>query len=262
MSIKSNLKFLNDIFNKLKSYEDLQGVIYWLFIAIIVFSSIGYSIEFSHVWVYEHIGKDSYDFVGNLHATGFVNYKAINYTVNYTTHFSAIENFEIIIVKYKKSSNIFLYLFIGSYLATLLLTIFTAMKNDIKTNFDKNNENNLLSITGVFFSICFGLSSGSYLLLISLRKDYLTQLLILISQKVPYEYLPFIGWDATYQTLCISYIGFAIISILLLTSLLFQIWYLKSKHLELKRGSHAFLLASIWLSIIVFYIFSHLDKYW
>ena len=232
-------------------------------ILIIVFFSIIFSIEFSHIWVYEHIGIDSLQFVGNLHETGGVNYKNLNYTVDYAAHFSAIENLEEEIQKYEKSLMIALILIIIGYLSILGSTIFTVIKNTtVEHDFDKDYENNFMSIVGVFFGIFFGLSSGSYLLLVSLRKDYLTQLLILITQNIPYEKLPFIVWDASYQTLCIGYIGFEIISILLFSSLLLRIGYSKSNRREFMRCSNAYLIAAISLSIGIFYVFSHLDNFY
>lgn len=261
--IKRNIRFLNNIYNKFKSWvvcplEDSIWLKIIIPILIIIYFSIGYSIESSHAWVHEHIGKDSYEFVSYQHITGNV-----NYTINYTTHFSAVDDLEIKIQEYKLLSNIFLIIIIIGYLIIILSTIFTVIKNKIvETNLDKDYENNLISIIGVFLGVSFGLSSGAYLLLISLRKDYLTQLLFLISQRIPYENLPFITWDASYQTLYIGYIGFAIISVLLLTSLLLRIGYIKSSYKELKDSSNIYLFVAIFLSIFVFYFFSYLDKYW
>lgn len=230
----------------------------------IIFSfSIGFSIEFSQIWVYEHIGMDSYQFVGNLHDTGDVNYKNLNFTVDYAAHFTAIEKFEEKIQEHEKPLMIYLILIIMGYLFILGSTIFTVIKNTtVEYDFDKDYENNFMSVVGVFFGICFGLSSGSYLLLISLRKDYLFQLLILITQNIPYEKLPFIDWDPSYQILCISFIGFGIISILLSSSLLLRIRYSKSNHREFKRCSNAYLIAAILLSIQMFYFFSYSDNFY
>lgn len=260
---------VNNIFNKLKSIEETQReeIIYWskmlIPILIIIIFSFYYSVEFSHGWVYEHISKDSYEFVANQHATGNVNYKNLNYAINYTAYFTAIDDLEVKIQESNKLSNVYLYIIIIFYLIILLLTIFTAIKHKVvETCLDRDYENSLISTIGVFLGIGFGLASGAYLLLISLRKDYLTQLLLLISQRVPYENLPFISWDASYQTLSISYIGFEIISILLLTSLLLRIGYIKSNYKEFKRGSNAYLLLAIFLSIEVFIVFTQLDKFW
>ena len=247
--------------------KEQENLIYWIILLIsisfIVIFSIGFSIEYSQIWVYEHIGIDSYNFVGNLHNTGDVNYQNLNYTVDRAAHFTAIEKLEEKIQTHEKPLTFSLTLIIIGYLIILGPTIYTVIKNTtVKDDYDKDYENNFMSVVGVFFSICFGLSSGSYLLLISLRKDYLFQLLTLITQNIPYEKLPIIDWDPSYQILCISYIGFEIISILLFSSLLLQIGYSKSNRREFKRGSNAYFIAAILLSIGIFYIFSHLDNFY
>lgn len=247
--------------------KEQENSIYWIIlifsIAIIGSFSFFFSLDYSSIWVYKHIGIDSHQFVGNLHVIHNMNYQNLNYTVNSGANLNAIEYLEEQIQPYEKRSMIFLVLMIVGYLAILGVTIFTYFRNTMmEYYFNKDYESYYMSVVGIFLGVCFGLSSGSYLLLISLRKEYFFQLLVLITQNIPYERLPFIEWDASYQILCVSYIGFGIISILLFSSLLLHIGYFKSMRKEFKHGSYAYLISAIPIFIEIFYIFSRLDHFW
>ncbi|WP_135612200.1 hypothetical protein [Methanococcoides sp. AM1] len=263
------MKKLNDLVSGSILYIDHWRLKDWSKIIIIISIfliggfTILYSIDYSSIWVHEHIGIDSYQFVGNLHLTNDVNYQNLNYSIDRDVNYNAIENLEEIVEVQKKRSIKLLFLISLGYILILGIAIFSYFKKDrIEHNFNKDFENNIMAIVGTFLGICFGLSSGSYLLLISLRKEYLFQLLILITQNIPYEKLPIVEWDASYQTLCISYVGFGIISLLLSSSLLLQIVYLKFKIKNFKLCSDAYLFTAIAIAIEVFYILSKVDHYY
>lgn len=212
--------------------------------------SILFMYTFSHVWAYEQFGVDNFNFF---------------YTSNYFPGYEL--NFRILDKAVETSINIreekieyienLRFIIISAFLLIIIFTIIAIVKQkETDDNISESYENTLISITGVFVGISFGLASGSYLLLISLSNDYLSKLHILISQGVPFEALPITTYDPTYQILCIGYIGFAIISILLLTSLLLRIVYIKLHYNALKFSSNVYLLTSISLSFLVFWLFT------
>lgn len=243
-------KKINKILLKLDSENIILPTV--VFIALSIFFSIFFAISFSQAWVSEKVGKDSYDFVINTHLLG--------YEKNYTMYEDATETSENNIKENKKYAKYYKYGLIVTY---LLIFIFAVVKFFTKTEyiFLENYHNVMISITGVFLGVFTGLASGSYLLLISLRKNYLSQLDILMSQRIPFEDLPLTIWDATYQILCIGYIGFAIISMFLLTSLLMRIGYIELHYKTLKFSSDVYLITAISLSVLFLWLFSYVEEY-
>jgi hypothetical protein len=173
--------------------------------------------------------------------------------INYTAHFNTIESLGLEINKYTKISNISLAIICIVFLS---FTIFTATRyKKTEANPNKDLENLVISIIGIFLGICFGLSTAEYLLLCSSMTDYYNQLIFLNSIGIPYDNLPFESWNPSIQNLYIGYMGFLIISILLLLSLLTKIFFVTSKCKAWKNCSDGYLCASILLSLFVFLVF-------
>jgi hypothetical protein len=215
-------------------------------------SSLFFLIESSYPWVIRHIGINSRNFIDMMKIQS-----NLSIDINYTAHFNAIEILGLEVNKYTKIYYVSLGI-IG--VIFLFFTIFTAIRyKKTEANLNKDLENLVISLIGIFLGICFGLSTAEYLLLCSSVTDYYNQLIFLNSVGTPYDNLPFESWNPSVQTLYIGYMGFLIISILLLLSLFTRIFFVTSKCKAWKNCSDGYLFASILLSIFVFFIFFNLD---
>lgn len=249
---KISTKCSTQIKDLLMGFNNLDLSIY-VFPVTLWILGLHYLIESSYIWQIQHIGINSRHFM-NIKQTSH------NLTIdfNYTDHFNTIEVLEQEVNRYAYTSNISLGIII---LVFILFTVFTWIKfKNIKVPLDKDFEYSLISIIGTFFGICFGLSTGGYLLLCSSVTDYFNQLFYLSAIGIPYDKLPFESWNESAQTLYIDYMGFLIVSILTFLSLLTRIAFIKSSCKAWKNYSDGYILASIGLSITIFWVFFNLDR--
>lgn len=255
---KISTKYFTQIKDLLKDFSkliDSLDLLIYVFLFVIWFLGLYYLIESSYAWVIQHIGVNSRYFMDikkNSHN--------LNIDFNYTSHFDTIEGLEDEVKRYAYISNISLEIII---LVFVLFTVFTWIKyKNIKVPLDKDFEYSLISIIGTFLGICFGLSTGGYLLLCSSVTDYFNQLFYLSAMGITYDKLPFESWNASAQTLYIGYMGFLIVSILTFLSLSTRIAFIKSNCKAWKNCSDGYILASIGLSIIIFLVFFNLDGFY